>query len=84
MTHRHLFRRHTSFRLIGTSVLLRLSIIAGLVSIAWPMFGTTMAMARRIADLPQIAVDPSTQEKLRLVAAATVSTFPPRQWCPGM
>jgi hypothetical protein len=38
----------------------------------------------RVAFLPQIAVDAPTQEKLRLVAAATVSVSPPRQWCPGM
>jgi hypothetical protein len=38
----------------------------------------------RVAFLPQIAVDAPTQEKLRLVAAATVSASPPRQWCPGM
>ncbi len=38
----------------------------------------------RLAFLPQIAIDAPTQEKLRLVASATVSAFPPRQWCPGL
>ena len=37
----------------------------------------------RLPFLPQLAVDAATQEKLRLAAAATVATFPPRQWCPG-
>ena len=50
------------------------------------MIATTMTQLPpdRLAFLPQIAVDAPTQEKLRLVAAATVSAFPPRQWCPGM
>jgi hypothetical protein len=37
----------------------------------------------RIPYLPQFSVDAATQEKLRLVAAQTVATFPPRQWCPA-
>jgi hypothetical protein len=50
------------------------------------MIATTMTQwaPDRVPYLPQFAVDAPTQEKLRLVAAETVATFPPRQWCPGI
>jgi hypothetical protein len=53
--------------------------LAALV-IAATMTGT------RPDTLPPIAqprVDEDTQGKLRMVAAETVATWPPRQWCPG-
>jgi hypothetical protein len=33
--------------------------------------------------LPQFGVDAQTQARLREIAAETVLTVPPRQWCPG-
>jgi len=40
----------------------------------------------RLPFLPQLAsaASESVQERLRIVAAETVATYPPRQWCPGM
>jgi hypothetical protein len=33
--------------------------------------------------LPDLGVDADTQARLRAVAAQTIISFPPRQWCPG-
>lgn len=36
-----------------------------------------------LPHLPQVAIDADTQARLRAVAAETVVSHPPRQWCPG-
>jgi hypothetical protein len=36
-----------------------------------------------LPSLPQLGVDEDTQQKLRMVAAEAVVTWPPRQWCPA-
>jgi hypothetical protein len=49
------------------------------------VIATTMTGAPpdSLPHLPLASVDADTQARLRAVAAATVATHPPRQWCPG-
>jgi hypothetical protein len=57
---------------------------AGAFLAALVIFTTlTNASALEVPHLAQFSIDAQTQAALREIAAETVQTVPPRQWCPG-